>query len=150
MSVTATPSDTHARPVPPGSRRWTVRLITLVGAVGAAVAGWLFWNLVLDVRTVSPDMGAGSFPITLLGCIVVVLVSGGLGLAVTALVERVAPRPRTAWVVVAALTLLVSLAGPLTGAGVSTVARLALVSLHLLVGAVLLLGIASTLPSRRR
>ena len=70
---------------------------------------------------------------------------GGLaGWALLATLERVRRRAAASWTVGAVVAFVVSLAGPL--AGVTTAARVALACLHLLVVAVLVIGLRRSAP----
>ena len=71
------------------------------------------------------------------------LVAGLLGWLLLAGLDRRAARARTAWTAVALLVLAVSLALPLAAA-TTTSAAVGLVVLHLVVGAVVIPGLAST------
>jgi hypothetical protein len=76
------------------------------------------------------------------GAVVVsALLAGLAGWALLALLERFTSRARTVWLVVAAVVLLLSLAGPL-GAGADAATTAVLVGMHLAVGAVLIPGLA--------
>jgi Family of unknown function (DUF6069) len=68
------------------------------------------------------------------------LVAGLAGWALLALLERVTPRPRRAWRLVAAAVLLISILGPLTAA-TTLPAKGALVAMHAVVGVLLIVGL---------
>jgi hypothetical protein len=68
--------------------------------------------------------------------------------ALLALLERLTNRARTLWTVAAVVVLVASLAGPLSGSGITATNRTVLVLLHLTVGAVLILTLRRTAPSR--
>lgn len=72
------------------------------------------------------------------------------GWGVAELLQRRASRPRLAWTAIASVMLLVSLAAPLSGHGVSGGDRLCLACLHLAVAAVLIPAFAATLEPGRR
>jgi hypothetical protein len=65
------------------------------------------------------------------------------GWALLAVLERVTPRARTVWTGVAIVALLASLGGPLSG-GVGTGSKVVLTLMHLVVGAVVIVGLRRT------
>ena len=109
-----------------------VALLT-VGMVGV---GWLLWRAAgvdLEVRS-----GAGSRHIGLVSALVTAAVAAVVGGGVLRFLERRTPRALTIWTSLGVAALLISLLGPLgatTGIGV-----VALASLHLVVGVVVLVG----------
>lgn len=150
MTTAPTPTDLAAA-VPlvlplAASRRARARGLIVVGAVGAALAGWLVTVplLGIDLR-VQPGGGAAQ-TVEAATVLAVSLTAAVAGWALLALLERSTRRARTTWTVLAAVVLLLSLAGPLTGA-VTAAAGFVLAALHLLVGAVLIPGLRRT--SRR-
>ncbi|MFD0774821.1 DUF6069 family protein, partial [Streptomonospora algeriensis] len=75
------------------------------------------------------------------------LVAGLAGWALLAVLERLMGRPGPVWSTVATAVLLLSLLGPLFSAA-DTASTIVLLVAHLLVGAVVILGLAPT--ARRR
>ena len=71
------------------------------------------------------------------------------GWALLATLERHLTRLRRIWTATAVVTLLVSLAGPLTGTGITTTNRLVLMLLHLVVGTVVITLMAKTAKTTR-
>jgi hypothetical protein len=65
------------------------------------------------------------------------------GWALLAILERKTIAARKTWTIVAVIACVLSLGSPLTG-GIGTGAKLGLASLHLLVGAVVILGLRRT------
>ena len=118
--------------------------------VAAAVGAFLVWAVVelgfrYDLR--APAMGES--PAMDIGPWAVLAASLGTGLlawAVLAAVERWTSSPRLTWTVLAVVAFVVSLGGPLGGVGVEASTRGMLVLLHLAVAAVLIPGLAATLP----
>jgi Family of unknown function (DUF6069) len=107
-----------------------------VVAVGAAGAGWLAWRAAgvdLAVRA-----GDGTQHVGLVGALVTAAVAAVVAGGVLRVLERRTSRALTVWTWLGVLVLLVSLAGP--AGAVSGAATVALASLHLTVGAVVLLG----------
>lgn len=68
------------------------------------------------------------------------LLSAAAAWGLLAVLERTARRPRRAWTVTACVVLALSLAGPLTS-GAAPVVVLVMEGMHVLVGAVLILGL---------
>lgn len=123
-------------------RRTAVIVVTLVGAA-------VVWAL---ARATGVDLlvksGSGTRAVGLASVLVVALVAGVGALAVTTLVSRSRrSRPRRLWAAVGIPLLLASLAGPLGAA--SAGAGLALASMHVVVGVILIVGMGRTLPARR-
>ncbi|GAT70145.1 hypothetical protein PS9374_05825 [Planomonospora sphaerica] len=116
------------------------RPLTVIGAPVAALAVWALAvpvaGTVLTVRT-----GGGTQQVGPVSVVVASLLAGLAGWALLAVLERFASRPGRIWTITALAVLALSLFGPLGGA-VGTAATLVLVLLHLLVGAVLVLGLA--------
>lgn len=110
--------------------------LAVVGA-GAAAALALWAASLPFVHLDQP--GFGGRPAAPLGAgqvVVAALLGGLLGWGVLAVLERFTARPRTLWLVVAPIGLLLSLGGPLSGDGVDPSDRLVLVAMHLAVAAV--------------
>lgn len=113
-------------------------LAVVVATVVAALAGWLAWaqagGVDLTVRSAGDvhGVGAGSAAVT-------AVVVSGAAVALLRLFEARLQRALRTWTVVACGVLALSMLGPL-GATTAT-AGLGLASLHLLVGAVVVLGL---------
>lgn len=122
------------------------RGLAVGAAAGAALVGWLVTVPLLGVDLRVQPGGGAVQTIGAATVLVVTLVAAVAAWALLALLERLTPRARATWTLVAAGVLLLSLAGPLTGA-VTAAAGFALAALHLLVGAVLIPGLRRT--SRR-
>ncbi len=124
-----------------------VRVLTGVVAAAAALVIWAIAVPVLDVelRTTNPQgqsIEIGPLPIVILS-----IVPALLGWALIALLERFTPgRARTIWTVIAVAALVVSLV-PLTQ--MSAAAAVSLGSMHLVVGAVIIIGMRSTSRAAR-
>ncbi|GII57088.1 hypothetical protein Pth03_54770 [Planotetraspora thailandica] len=116
------------------------RLLAVAGASAAAVAVWALAGPVagadLSVRLsgVVQEVGPGSV-------VAASLAAGLAAWASLALLERLTTRPRRNWTVLAVAALALSLTGPL-GSGIGTAAVLVLTCMHLVVGAVLVPGLA--------
>src|SRR5882672_5417684 len=66
------------------------------------------------------------------------VVAGLAATGVLALIERMNRRPARVWLVVSTTVLILSLGAPLSGEGIDTANKLALMSMHLTAGAVLI------------
>ncbi|GIH97008.1 hypothetical protein Psi01_76380 [Planobispora siamensis] len=110
--------------------------------IGAPVAALAVWALATAVVGTEPTvrMGDGTQPVGPVPVVVTSLLAGLAGWALLAVLERFASRPGRIWTIVALVVLVLSLSGPLGGA-VGVAATLVLVLLHLVVGAVLVLGL---------
>jgi hypothetical protein len=118
-------------------RRW----VTVLGAMAAGIAVWTvihpFMGVDLEVRT-----GGSTQQVSQLAVALTSLLVGFAGWATLSALERFTRRPRTAWIVVAGVVLALSLLGPLVA--VTTGAKVGLLVLHVIVGGILLVGLART------
>ena len=144
--MTTTHSIAPARTAP-APHRLRERGPVAAGAVGAALGGWLVAGPLLGIDLAVQPAGGGAQGVTRtvgVGAVVAAsLTAALLGWALLELLERWTTRARTVWTAVAAVVLLLSLAGPLTGA-LSTSVAVALAAVHLVVGAVLIVGLRRT------
>ena len=141
--------DTTRVAAPDAASRRRARLVAVVAAVGAALALWAVVELVFDHDLRGPVAGAATVldvgPAQVLaGSLLAALAGWGL----LALLERFTARARDLWAVIAVVFMIGSLGGPLSGTGVTTADRWALVGLHLVVGAVLIPLLYRTSPGR--
>jgi hypothetical protein len=115
------------------------RVVAVLAAVIAPVLVWLISTVGFGQHLYQPGFG-GSAPqelsIWLVAAVAGIAALAGAG--VLALIERVDRRPAQVWLVVSTALLILSLGGPLSGEGISTANKLALVSMHLVAGAVLI------------
>jgi Family of unknown function (DUF6069) len=97
---------------------------------------WLIATVGFGQHLYQPGFG-GSAPqelsIWLVAAIAGIAALAGAG--VLALIERVDRRPAQVWLVISTAGLILSLGGPLSGEGIDTANKLALVSMHLRAGA---------------
>lgn len=115
------------------------RLVTVVAAVVAALAGWLLIESIGGVDLHAPafngrsaqDIGAGA-------TVFASLVASLAAWALLAVLERYSSRPRRIWTSLAMTGLVLSLGGPMSGSGIDTANRGLLALLHLIVAAVLI------------
>lgn len=132
------PSARTAPAAPPRRRR----PLTVLAAAAAAVLVHLLTTRGLGIDLVATTAEDVTQTVGALDVVVAAVVAGIAGWTVLALVERVTPHARVVWVSVAVVVLAVSLVGPLTMA--SGPAAAGLTALHLVVGAVLVPGLAAT------
>lgn len=127
------------------SRRMT-RVAAVFLGVLAALAVWGLVDLLGgDVR--QPTFGPGTpQEMTPIAVVVASAVAGGAAWLALAVLERFTRHARNAWLVIASVTLVVSLGGPLSGQGIDGAERLALVLMHLAVGAVVIGLLSTTSP----
>jgi len=121
-----------------GRRRLAVVGVTVV----AAVAGWAVFSQIagIDLRA---EQGATTFDI---GAGSVFFASAAMAFAgwgLLALLERRTVNARKVWTVVAIIACITSLSSPLFG-GIGLGAKLGLASLHLVVGAAVIVGLGRT------
>ena len=136
MSAAVTPAVRDAR------RSWARALCATGGAAAAAIA-WAVEAPLLGIR-LTVRFGAMAPQTVVAGQVVgAAVVAGLLGWLLLAALDRRAARVRTTWTAAALLVLAVSLAVPLAAA-TTTSAAVGLVVLHLVVGAVVIPGLAST------
>ena len=120
------------------------RVLTVAAAVVAAVLAWLIAVPIVGIDLVVRPGGGSAQQVGLGSVVAVSLLASLLGWGLLALLERlVSRRALTAWTVVAVVVLMLSLSGPLTAATNAAVA-IALVLMHLVVGAVLIMGLRRT------
>ncbi|WP_350275309.1 DUF6069 family protein [Kribbella sp. HUAS MG21] len=134
------PTQTTQQFATPLSRR--SRLAVVGVAALAALADWVVLSPVGGVVLVARQGGATQH----VGAVAVVLSTVGVSLAgwgLLAILERRTARARAIWTLVASLVCVLSLGSPLIN-GIGAGAKLGLASLHLVVGAVVVLGLRRT------
>jgi membrane associated rhomboid family serine protease len=133
-----------------GARRRN-RLLVVAAVVLAALGLWALMDLALGIDLRSPASFGEYGTTSKVGPANVAIVSAIAVLAawgLLAALERLTPRARRVWLVIAVLVLVGSLGGPLSGSGLTTANRMELVGFHLLVGAVLIPLLYRTSPKR--
>jgi len=122
------------------------RLAAVAGAMAAAAAVFLIARYAIGLHLHTPGFTPSQQPADLNIALVLVsaTVASALGIAALALIQRTARRPRRTWVITAAIVLLASLSAPFAGHGITIGNELALVCMHLAVGAVLIPALAAT------
>jgi Family of unknown function (DUF6069) len=118
------------------SRR--TRALAVLGAATAALAvGVVAESLAGIDLTVRMGAGASVHRIGPIAVVLATVLAGLAGWALLAAQERLTPRARSAWTLVALVVLVLSLAGPL-GGGTTTAARASLACRHLAAAVVLI------------
>jgi hypothetical protein len=135
--MTTTHPDVQSPTSVPRATAWPV---VLVPAGAVAAAGWVLADKVLGVA-LSTGTAPHTHPVGLASAIVVAMVVAACGAGLRR-VLRGRTHPDRTWTLIAGAVLLVSLLGPL--GGTTTSARLALVGLHLAVGATVILTVRRT------
>ncbi len=118
----------------------------------AAVGAFLVWLVADPLLGVDSDV-TRSGTTTVVGPGMVILMSLGAGLAgwaFLALLERFTAQARRVWVITASVVLLLSLAMPFNSGEIATDAKVSLLLMHLVVGAVLIPLYARTASGRSR
>ncbi|MGV9384094.1 DUF6069 family protein [Nonomuraea sp. NPDC003707] len=115
-------------------------LLTVIGAPAAALAVWAL-AVPLSGAALTVRAGGGTQTVGPVSVIVASLVAGLAGWALLAVLERRAARPGRVWTITALVVLVLSLFGPL-GSAVGLATTLVLMLLHLVVGAVIVAGLA--------
>lgn len=128
------------------SRNWRARFAAVALAVIATFAVWIVAGPIIGLDLVVSFDGGATQSVGPGAVIVVSLIASLLGAASLAVLERTRSG-RAIWTVLAVLTVLLSLAGPLSAQSVDST-RLALVLMHLTVGAVLIPSLVRTSPTR--
>jgi hypothetical protein len=141
-----------SRTTPP---RRTAKMRRLAGAAAAAAAALTVWLIVrygAGLYLHAPAFGPTQRPTTVSGgfAVVVAVLAALAGWGLVELLEAKACHPRRAWLVTAPVVLVVSLSAPLSGHGVTSSDRLALICMHLAVGAALIPLYARSLHPIRR
>ncbi len=128
-----------------GDRR-RARLMGVAGAVLAALAVWFVAEVVfgLDLRRPAASAGQVAEDVDAVHVTFSAAVGSLAAWGLLAVLERLTGRARGVWTVIAALALLVSLGGPLSGSDVSTENRLVLVLMHFVVAAVVIFALHRT------
>ena len=115
------------------------RAVAVIATIIGPMLVWLVATVGFGQQLYSPGFG-GTAPQEL--SIWLVAATAGIaalaGAGVLALIERFSRRPAQVWLVVSTAVLIVSLGAPLSGEGIDTANKLALASMHLAAGAVLI------------
>lgn len=136
--VTARPSAGTAPTNPGATRRRTLRAVTVLAAMLAAVLVWTLIVPVFGVDLVVSTVG-GTMRVTAVAVAGTALLAGAAGWALLAVLEHLTRSALPAWTIVAVAVLVISFAGPLASG--NSVATASLIVLHLVVGSVVVLGL---------
>jgi hypothetical protein len=119
--------------------RQSDRVVAVLAPVIATALVWLIATLGFGLDLHQPGFG-GSAPqqLSIWWVAVIAGVAGLVAAGALALIERINRRPARVWLVVSTTLLILSLGLPLTGDGIGTANRLALVFMHLAAGTVLI------------
>ncbi|MEV5893450.1 DUF6069 family protein [Nonomuraea fuscirosea] len=140
QSPAQSPAQTSTRSSAKSPARSRVRrLLTVLGAAVAAVAVWVLAVPVAGTELIV-RMGAGTQPVGPVAVVLAGLAAGLAGWALLAVLERVTAKAGRIWTITALAVLALSLTGPL-GSATGPAATLVLLSMHLVVGAVVILGL---------
>jgi hypothetical protein len=115
-----------------------VRWLAVAGAVLGAVVVWLIAVPLGGVDLVATPVGGQAVPVTIATVLAGSLGAGLAGLGLLTVLQRRSANGLRNWTIVAAVVLAGSLVSPLGGATAGV--KVALVAMHLVVGAVLITG----------
>jgi hypothetical protein len=118
----------------------------VIGATVSTLAVWTIASPLVGLRLrvdVGPTPEVGPAQVA-----AATLLAGCTGWALLAALERLTRHAVSAWMAIALVVLLLSLASPLAG-GATWAVRVTLVSMHLIAATVLVLGLAGTSGLRR-
>jgi hypothetical protein len=125
-------------------------LARLMVVVAAVIAGAILWAVVtlalrIDVRTPALSASQPSMPLSIAYVVVYSLLGGLVGWGVLALIERIAAaRAWLIWTIVSVVALLLSFGLPLSGTGTNAGSRVVLIVFHIVIGAIVILGLLRT------
>lgn len=120
----------------------SIRIYAVVATIVATLAIWIIAVLLMKID-LPVHLGPGIQHVGALAVIITSLIAGLAAWGTLAALERMTTRPRTIWVTLAVILLLLSLAGPL-GSATTTTAKIALSCMHLAAGAILIPTLART------
>jgi hypothetical protein len=148
MSISTLTGQSIVGITPVGARR----VMRLTGVVAAALAALTVWTIAelafgIDLQAPAFDGSGKTSAISALDVMVVATLLSLAGWALLALLERLTQYVRRVWLIVAPLVLILSLATPLMGSGVTAANRVVLLLVHLAVGTILIPTLARTSPS---
>ncbi|MEU8686319.1 DUF6069 family protein [Streptomyces sp. NPDC048611] len=127
---------------------WSARFLAVLGAAAATLVVWAIATVLLDVRLdVRMKPGAALQHIGPATVVLAGLVPGFAAWALLALLERLTPRARRVWTVLAVVGLALSLIAPLQS-GATTGVKVTLLCMHLAAAAVLVPALARTAVRR--
>jgi predicted permease len=131
----------------PGVQQARSRALCVAAGAAAAAITWALEVPLLGLHLATRFGAMRPQTVTLGHVLGAALAAGLLGWLLLALLERRTPRARRAWTSTALFVLAASLAGPLAAATTASAAT-GLIALNLVVGAVLIAGMARTAQAR--
>jgi hypothetical protein len=136
--------------IAPARSRQVARAMGVGAAALTALAVWTVAELALgiDLRAPAFDQSGTTSAISALDVVVVATLLSLAGCGLLALLERLTLHAQRVWLIVAPLALVLSLATPLMGTGVTVANRAVLLLMHLAVGVVIIPALARTVPGR--
>ena len=130
-----------------GTARLRDRVLVIAAAIVVALIAWAIARLLIgDPLRVESGDGEGTVTIGPGPVIFVTLIGGLLGWAALALLERFTGQARRIWLILAVIALAFSMLGVLQAIGTGT--TIALITLHIVVGLVLIAGMLRTVRDR--
>lgn len=127
------------------------RLLRAIAVACAVLATATIWVIAVPVAAVQLSVRTGAHAadqhIGLAAIVTVSLLTGLAAWALLASLERFTTRPLRVWIMLAILTLVISLAGPLVE-GTTVTTKLVLLGMHLAVGATVIPALAKTMTRR--
>jgi hypothetical protein len=111
--------------------------VAVLVATGATLAVWVVARLLGIGLTVRLAASGPALPVDPSVVVIVSVLAGVAGWVVLAGLEQLTARARWAWLGLAIVALVISLAGPL-GAGTTMAARVSLATMHVLAAAILI------------
>lgn len=128
---------------------WRRRMLAIAATMAAGVAFWAVVVLGFGETVHGPAFGDALAPeVGLSAVVTAIAMSTVAGLVLLVALERWTSRPTRTWTTIAIGFTLVSLGGPLSGSGVSSIDRAVLVALHLITAAVYITMIRRTTSDR--
>lgn len=126
----------------------SARVLAVLGTTAATLVVWVIAAVALDVKLdVRMKPGAALQHIGPATVVLASLVAGFAAWALLALLERLTPRARRVWTVIAVVVLALSLIAPLQS-GVTTGVKVTLLCMHLVAAVVLVPALARTAVRR--
>jgi len=124
------------------------RLVAVAAAVAAALAVFAVIEGVMGVDLQSPGFGtSGAQDLGFAPVLVASALAGATAWGLLALLERWTSLPRRYWTIAVTLGFVISIGGPMSGAGISQSNRWLLLLLHVVVAVVLIPLLYRTVPS---
>jgi hypothetical protein len=145
----ANPTDGTAAPTVRPTRVSGRSRLAVAGSTTVVAVAW--WAVLTQAFNLNLEAKQGAIiHIGAVSVLIAALATSLAGWALLAILEHNTVAARKAWTITATIACALSLASPLT-AGIGTDTKLALASLHLVVGAVVILGLRRTaLPTKAR